>query len=68
MLKLNKVTIIVMILIAILLSIIDIFANGLNTIPIIGAFLETLSEGIFETLQIIIFSILGINAIMGEKQ
>ena len=48
---------IVIFVMIIILGVIDLFSNFVNTIPILGGVLETVSESIIESLQIILTGI-----------
>ncbi|MCD4759811.1 hypothetical protein K8R33_02905 [archaeon] len=51
----------------ILVSIIDLFANSISLIPVLGDVLETMSETILEFIQIVLASLLGVMAIKKKK-
>ena len=50
----------------VLLSVLDIFANVLSLIPLIGDLMETISESILEAIQILLATILAIIAVRAK--
>lgn len=56
-------TVLFLIFLIVILSLIDVFANALSLIPVIGPLLETLQETLNETLQIILASLAGVLAV-----
>lgn len=56
------VTIIILVFLVILISILDIAMNFVGTIPILGDIIETLSETVLESLQILITAGIGLIA------
>ena len=61
--KETGVTIFILVFLIIVISIVDILMNVFGAIPILGGLLETLSETILESIQVLLTSIIGIIAI-----
>jgi hypothetical protein len=56
-------TIFILVFLIIVLSVVDILANFIGAIPILGDIAETLSETVLESIQVLLTSIIGIIAV-----